>query len=144
MVLSGPPGERQRAFERLELIADTYLSVSSPVQHALPRLLELGSHVRDDIQQRVRANLRHLRSALAADSPAQLLNTEGGWYATLEVPRTRSEEQWALDLLGQDNLIVQPGYFYDFEREAFLVLSLLTPPQSFATGLARILAQVST
>ena len=105
-------------------------------------LLELGGQVREAIQQRVRNNLRHLRSALCDDSPARLLHAEGGWYATLEVPRTRSEEQWALDLLERDNVLVQPGYFYDFEREAFLVLSLLTPPQPFADGLARILRQV--
>lgn len=142
ILLAGPDAEQRQAFERLELIADTYLSVSSPVQHALPRLLELGGQVRDAIQLRVRDNLRHLRATLRSDSPARLLHVEGGWYATLEVPRTRSEEQWTLDLVERDNVIVQPGYFYDFEREAFLVLSLLTPPQVFAEGLARLLAQV--
>ena len=142
IVIAGPVAERRRAFERIELIADTYLSVSSPVQHALPRLLELGGQMRDAIQQRVRDNLRAMRSALRADSPARLLQAEGGWYATIEVPRTRSEEQWALDLLEHDNVIVQPGYFYDFEREAFLVLSLLTTPLAFAEGLARVLARV--
>lgn len=142
MVLSGPRQQCAEARGRLELIADTYLSVSSPVQHALPGLLALGGPVQEQIRARIRLNLAHMREAIPPGSPARLLHVEGGWYATLEVPRTLSEEQWVLELLAQDHVLVQPGYFYDFEREAYLILSLLTPRERFSRGLERILARI--
>lgn len=137
IVVSGPQAEI--AMERLELIADTYLSVATPVQAALPELLAATESVRDQIRERTRANLARLRTCLAG-SPAQVLHVEGGWYAVLQVPSTRSGEEWALELLGRHDVLVQPGFFYDFESEAFLVVSLLTPPQPFAEGLRRIRA----
>lgn len=127
------------AMQALELIADTYLSVSTPVQVALPALLQAGTALRPQIAQRAQANLAALRSALA-HSPAGVLNVEGGWYAVVQVPRTRSEEDWVLGLLEHHNTIVQPGFFFDFESEAFLVLSLLTPPAPFAEGSKRLRA----
>ncbi len=139
IVLAGPAAMRAEAAERLELIADTYLSVGTPVQHALPRLLAAGAAVQQQISARTHENLRWLRSAIAADSPIQLLDAEGGWYATLRVPRTRSEEEWCLELIARDHVLVQPGYFYDFESEAFLVLSLLTPSGIFREGVQRLL-----
>jgi len=129
---------------RLELIADTYLSVGTPVQHALPRLLSLGKQVRDQIHRRVQENLDFLKTAISPSSPCNLLDVEGGWYAILQVPRTRSEEQWCLDLLEKDAVLVQPGYFYDFESEAYLVVSLLTPPHNFSAGIRRLLARAET
>jgi alanine-synthesizing transaminase len=117
------------SLERLELIADTYLSVGTPVQCALPQLLAMKADVQKQIMHRVRENL-----ALVP----QARRVEGGWYAVLQVPRTRSEEQWVLDLLEQQNVLVQPGYFYDFDSEAFLVLSLLTPPEVFREGVRRL------
>lgn len=132
---SGP--DWSRAMDRLELIADTYLSVATPVQAALPALLSCP--VGQQIRARTRSNLDSLRSA-AAGSACRVLDVEGGWYATLQVPRIRSEEEWALDLLGKHDVHVQPGFFFDFETEAFLVLSLLTPPAVFAGGVRRILA----
>lgn len=117
------------ALERLELIADTYLSVGTPVQCALPQLLNMKAGVQAQIMRRVRENLAMVPEAR---------RVEGGWYAVLQVPRTRSEEEWALDLLERHNVLVQPGYFYDFDSEAFLVLSLLTPPEVFQEGLRRI------
>jgi alanine-synthesizing transaminase len=101
IVISGPPAERAEARDKLEWIADTYLSVSAPVQQAAPRLLELGRGIQQQIAARVRANLAWLASAIAADSPCRILAVEGGWYATLQVPRIRREEEWALDLLEQ-------------------------------------------
>src|SRR4029077_11240622 len=127
IVTSGPAALRAEAAERLELIADTYLSVGTPVQHALPVLLEAGAEVRRQIAARVKENLATLGAAVGKHTPAQVLKVEGGWYATLRVPRTKTEEQWCLELLEQDGVLVQPGFFYDFESEAFLVLSLLTP-----------------
>ena len=80
--------------------------------------------------------------SIAAESPCRMLAVEGGWYATLQVPRTLREEEWALELLEKDNVLVQPGFFFDFESEAFLVLSLLTPPDTFREGCRRLLARV--
>lgn len=136
----GPPKLREAAAQRLELIADTYLSVSTPVQIALPRLLSAGIH--DQIADRTAANLDFLRSSVPPGSPCELLKTEGGWNAVLRVPRTRTEEEWCLDLLRRAHVLVQPGFFYDFENEAFLVLSLLTEPEVFREGIARMLSEI--
>jgi len=130
-----------QAFERLELIADTYLSVSAPVQLAAPVLLGLRTHLQDQILARARANRAFLKSMIGPASPWRLLDTEGGWYAILEAPRIQSEEEWVLSLLASDSVLVQPGFFFDFEREAFLVLSLLTPEEVFREGVRRILAR---
>ena len=131
-----------QALERLELIADTYLSVSAPAQQALPRLLELGASVQEQIARRTWANLEVLRAALGGHSACQALDVEGGWYATLRIPRTHSGEEWALHLLERDSVLVQPGFFYDFDSEAYLVLSLLTAPEIFREGVARLLAAI--
>jgi aspartate/methionine/tyrosine aminotransferase len=130
-----------QAVERLELIADTYLSVSTPAQHALPRWLAAGAAVGEQIARRVSDNLQVLRRT-ADESACQVLDVEGGWYATLRVPRTRSEEAWALDLLERENVLVQPGFFYDFDAEAYLVISLLTAPEVFREGTARLVTLV--
>lgn len=141
IVLSGPPAAHAKTRERLELIADTYLSVGTPIQHALPRLLALGTGVREQITARVRANLAFLRSAVKGTS-CSVLDVEGGWYATVEAPRTRSEEEWCAELLDRDNVLVQPGFFYDFASEAFLVLSLLPPLTTLQGGIERLLGRV--
>lgn len=129
----------ESALERLDWIADTYLSVGTPVQTALPSLLDAAESVNAQIRERTAANLALLQSR-AAGSSANILRAEGGWYAVLQVPRTRTEEEWALTLLRDYDVLVQPGFFYDFESEAFLVLSLLTPTETFAEGLRRLLA----
>jgi aspartate/methionine/tyrosine aminotransferase len=143
IVASGP--DHPAALDGLEWIADTYLSVSTPVQLALPRLLTAAHPVQEQIRAQTRSNLEHLRkNLLAAASPCRCLTTEGGWYAVLEVPRIRTEEEWVLQLLAEKDVLVQPGFFYDFESEAFLVLSLLTPPALFAEGLRRILESTAS
>ena len=142
IVIGGPAALRREAAAYLELIADTYLSVGTPVQHALPRLLEAGSQVQQQIVDRVHENLAKLQTLIGPNSAGQLLQVEGGWYATLRVPRTRSEEDWCLELLERDSVLVQPGYFYDFESEAYLVLSLLTPPEIFEQGIGKIVARL--
>jgi alanine-synthesizing transaminase len=142
IVTGGPRPLRAQALERLELIADTYLSVGAAVQHALPRLLAAGGELRRQIAARVAVNLDHLREVLKQNRAAELLRAEGGWYATLRVPRTRSEEEWCLELIEHDCVLVQPGFFYDFESEAFLVLSLLTPPETFREGVERLAARL--
>jgi len=142
IIIGGPPALRSEAIERLELVADTYLSVGTPVQHALPRLLEAGESVRQQITARVSGNLAFLRERIDDASAARVLQVEGGWYATVRVPRTKTEEQWCLDLLQQDRVLVQPGFFYDFESEAYLVLSLLTAPEAFREGIRRLIARL--
>lgn len=139
IVIAGAHPERRIAWERLEWIADTYLSVGTPVQCAAARLLAAGESIRDQIRQRTAGNLAFVRDAVAG-TEVNLLTLEGGWYATLQVPRVRSEEDWTLDLLERTNVLVQPGFFFDFEAEAFLVLSLLTGPSEFQEGLSRLLA----
>lgn len=130
------------AMGRLEVLADAYLSVGTPVQHALPRLLASRGPVERAIRSRTRANLEVLRARVAG-TPATLLDVEGGWYATVRVPATRSEESWVLALLEEDGVYVHPGHFFDFEREAYLVLSLLTPEPAFAEGVARIVTRLA-
>jgi alanine-synthesizing transaminase len=127
LTASGPGAEQ--AAHRLELIADTYLSVSTPVQHALPVLLRHGAAVRAQILARANANLQTLRK-----STLRPLHVEGGWYAVIPTPRSRPEEEWALHLLEHEQTLTQPGYFYDFESDGWLVLSLLTPEADFASG----------
>lgn len=139
-IVAGGPG-RETALERIELIADTYLSVATPVQEALPRLLAISAGVRRQIQDRTRANLALLRDLIGPDSSCRALDVEGGWYAIIQMPRTRSEEEWALALLSRRDVLVQPGFFFDFEAEAFLVVSLLTAPQVFEEGMRRLLAE---
>ena len=137
IVAGGPEPQRCEALEKLEWIADTYLSVSAPVQCAAKRLLRLGEDVQRQIRERTAGNLKFAREALAS-SAANILDVEGGWYATVQMPRIRSEEEWTLELLEKDDVLVQPGFFYDFETEAFLVLSLLPEPGPFREGMARL------
>jgi aspartate/methionine/tyrosine aminotransferase len=135
--VAGPEPERTGAQSRLELIADTYLSVAGPIQLAAPALLELRPLLHGAIHERVLGNRRALAEAVA-DSACQVLRAEGGWYAVLRMPATRSDEEWALRLLGDRGVLVQPGYFYDFSVEAHLVVSLLTEPAAFRDGIERI------
>jgi alanine-synthesizing transaminase len=125
------------ALARLELIADTFLSVSSPVQLALPTLLAAADSIQQQIRSRTISNLQFLREQIRG-KPVSLLEVEGGWYATLQIPRTHTEEEWVLLLLEKQNTLVQPGFFYDFDQEAFLVLSLLTPEPIFRGGIDRL------
>ncbi len=141
IAIGGETGRVNEARARLELIADTFLSVGTPVQVAAPRLLQTARTVREAIASRARANVVRLSSRLGG-SPASALPVEGGWYAVIRLPRTRTEEAWVLDLL-EAGVLVQPGWFYDFAEEAFIVLSLLTPELRFAEGVERIAESVA-
>jgi alanine-synthesizing transaminase len=116
--------------------------VGAPVQHALPALLASRGVAEQAIRDRTAANLRWLASAVA-DSAVSLLDAEGGWYATLRLPRTRGEEAWALAFLEEDGVHVHPGHFFDFEDEAYVVVSLLTPEATLREGSQRILDRVA-
>jgi alanine-synthesizing transaminase len=137
----GPAAPLASALARLELIADTYLSVGTPVQLALPRLLKLGVEIREAIQRRVRENRARLLEALPAVSPCTLLAAQGGWASIVRVPAIATDETWATTLLDQDDVLVHPGYLYDMPPGAYLVLSLLPEPALFAAGIARLVAR---
>jgi alanine-synthesizing transaminase len=137
-VVTGPEALVKTAVERLEIIADTYLSPGAPVQIALPRLLSIRGEMQRQLQQRISANLKALDSALAASSLLTRLDREGGWYAILRVPATQSDEALAIGLLQRASVLVHPGHFFNFPRDGFLVLSLITPEEEFREGMTRL------
>jgi alanine-synthesizing transaminase len=139
IAITGPDVAKQEARERLEFIADTYLSVSTPVQVAAARLLEAGAAVRAAIQARIAANLATLSGIVATTPSCRLLTPDGGWSAVLQVPSFSSEEDLVLDLLADDDLLVHPGFFFDFPRESFLIVSLLTAPSDFQAAAFRLM-----
>jgi aspartate/methionine/tyrosine aminotransferase len=142
LCISGPDARVAEASARLELIADTYLSVATPTQAVLPELLRLTQGVQTTIRTRLARNLAALRKAIARCGALTALDVEGGFYATLRLPGTRSEEAWVLELLERDGVHVQPGYFFDFQSEAYVVLSLLTDEPTFDEGVERIVRRV--
>jgi aspartate/methionine/tyrosine aminotransferase len=144
LIGGGPAPEVDRAVARLEIVADTYLSVSTPVQLAAESLLSAGARLRPAIGRRLSANLAVLRQVAEAHPSCRVLPVEGGWSAVVQVPATRSEEELVLQLLERDEVLVHPGYFFDFPREAFVVLSLLVPPAEFETGATRVLARAAS
>jgi alanine-synthesizing transaminase len=139
MAVAGPGADD--ALARLTLIADTYLSVGTPVQAAAARLLALGRERRQAITARVATNRARLAAALPPSSPCSLLPAEGGWSALVRVPATRDDEAWARALLAEDGVLVHPGYFFDLRGGTFLVLSLLPRPDVFAEGARRLFAR---
>jgi alanine-synthesizing transaminase len=143
IVAGGPAAARDAALASLELVADSYLSVATPVQVAAPHLLRAGGPIRGAIQQRIRENLEALRAAARGFPACEVLRVEGGWSAVLRVPATRGEETLVVELLERERILVHPGYFFDFPREAYLVVSLLPPPAMFADACARLLRVVS-
>lgn len=141
MIVGGPDALASPLLERLEWIADAFLSVGAPVQHALPRLLEATAPVRAAIRSRTARNLETLRARLAGTA-ATVLDVEAGWYAIVRLPATRAEEVWALDLLAR-GVYVHPGHFFDMEGEPFVVVSLLTPEADLDSGIAIVLSELA-
>ncbi len=137
MAVGGPPVQVQAALERLELIGDTYLAVSTPVQLACPSLMAAGAAIRAQISARIVDNYRVLHTAIARAPACRVLRAAGGWYAVIQVPTLESEEELVLRLLDA-GVLIHPGYFFDFARESFLVTSLLPEPATFADGIDRI------
>jgi alanine-synthesizing transaminase len=142
IAINGPVAERKLARARLEILLDTYLSVSTPVQSALPELLSIGSGIRCRIAERTKRNVAALE-ALLNHSPAHGLHTEGGWSAIVRLPHTATEEVWVARLLEERAVIVQPGYFFDMDSEPYVVISLITPPEIFDEGIRRLRALVA-
>jgi alanine-synthesizing transaminase len=139
---SGPDAAVDDALNGLEIVSDTFLSVSTPAQLALPELLRSGATVRAQIAARTSRNLAALAEAVATVAAVTLHPPRGGWSAVLQVPATDSEESLVVRLAEDDGVLVHPGYFFDFPREAFVVVSLLPEPAVFDAGVATILARV--
>ncbi len=144
IVTSGPAAKVEPALARLEVVADTYLSMNAPIQWALPTLLEQRKAIQPQLLDRVQRNLSELDRQLAAQKTCQRLTVEGGWYAVLRVPVTQTDEELAIDLLRRKSVLVHPGHFYDFPNDGYLVLSLVTPKDEFAEGIKRLLKVVGT
>jgi hypothetical protein len=144
IVVGGAPALRDEALHALEWLADSYLSVSTPVQVAAPELLARGAEIRSVILERVRANLAALRDIAERFHAVTVLPCEGGWYAVIRVPAARSEEDLVLELLDRERVLVHPGYFFDFPREAYVIVSLLPRHDVFADAAARMLQFATT
>jgi alanine-synthesizing transaminase len=139
MAMGGPDSLVSRALQRLEIIADTYLSVATPVQVAVSHLLEHGAPVRQQIADRVLLNYNVLRS-LAEHYPAcRVLPAGGGWSAVVQGPAIMPDEARAIALVQKSGVLVYPGYFFDFDRDGYVVMSLLVPPVEFRAGASRVL-----
>jgi alanine-synthesizing transaminase len=139
LAISGPPALVRPALDRLEIIADTYLSLSAPAQGALPALLAQRHSLRKQILDRIRENRAQLQVLLRSQSACELLHAGAGWYAVLRVPAQPSDEDLAIRLLRDHHVLVHPGHFYDFPSNGYLVLSLIPTPSDFHRGAESLL-----
>lgn len=140
---SGPAAQKEEALARLEVIADTYLSMNAPLQLATPVLLDQRKAIQPLLLDRVRNNVRQLDRQLTHQKTCERLRVDGGWYVVLRVPAVQSDEDFAIDLLRKVAVLVHPGHFYDFPQDGYLVLSLITPADTFREGIKRILGVVN-
>lgn len=143
ILVNGPEPVRREALQRLEWIADAYLSVGTPIQLAAPSLLARAAALRAPLQARLESNRAILRESFPAGGATALLPIPAGWSAVLRVPATEPEDEIALRLLRDEDVLVHPGFFYEFPHEAFLVTSLLPEPSLFREGLARLSRSLS-
>ena len=139
-VVQGPDTLRRDALERLEVIADTFLSVSAPVQHAIPQLFGTTTDIQRQIRERTRANLTELDRQLASSQTMTRLRADAGWYAVLRIPRVLSDDDFAIRLLERERVLVHPGHFYNFTREGCIVLSLLPLVADFKQGVTKLIS----
>jgi alanine-synthesizing transaminase len=137
ILVGGSPREIGNALARLELIADAFLSVGTAVQHALPKLMASRHTAATYLRNRCQVNLARLRTCLES-CPVSVLDVEGGWYATLRLPKTQSEESWALSLLEEEGVYLHPGYFFDYEGGPHAVASLIAPEDTVREGAMKI------
>jgi aspartate/methionine/tyrosine aminotransferase len=140
LAVSGPEAEKREAVARLEMIADTYLSLNAPIQLAAPVLLQQRKQFQKQLMARVQANLAELDAQLADNQHLNRLVVEGGWYAVLRIPATRPDEELAIELLQTHDVYLHPGHFYDFSGDGYLVVSLIAREEDFKEGVRRICA----
>jgi alanine-synthesizing transaminase len=140
LVASGPDPLRKQAVERIEIIADTYLSMNAPIQLALPIFLQQRHGFQKQVLTRVRRNVGELDRQLMIRKACSRLEIEGGWYAVVRVPATRSDDDLAVDLLTKKGIYVHPGHFYDFATDGYLIVSLIMPERDFAEGCRQMLS----
>jgi len=143
IVTSGAQSKVDVAQARLEVIADTFLSMSAPIQWALPVLLQQRQGIQQQLLDRVLANLAELDRQLPTQKTCERLRVEAGWYVVLRVPVTQTDEELAIDLLRRESVLVHPGHFYDFPADGYLVLSLITDKLEFADAIARVLKMLN-
>ncbi|HVJ06148.1 MAG TPA: pyridoxal phosphate-dependent aminotransferase [Candidatus Saccharimonadales bacterium] len=136
---NGPREIVRTAVERLDVIADTYLSPNAPIQWAIPELLKTREEIQCQLRERVLCNLHELDAQLANARMTTRLSLDAGWYAVLRTPATRSDEDVAIALLEQERLIIHPGHFFDFPGAGYLVASLIAPEKDFREGIGRVL-----
>ncbi len=135
----GPQDELVQAQARLEVIADTFLSMNAPIQCALPHWLEHRRQIQRQIQKRIIANLQQLDEMLTAQSMVTRLDAEAGWYAVLRIPAVQRDEDLAIELIRSSGVSVHAGYFFGFSGEGWLVVSLLTSEEEFRSGMEVVL-----
>jgi alanine-synthesizing transaminase len=140
LIASGPDELKRKALDKLEVIADTYLSPNAPVQLATPVFLEQRGGFQKQVMSRVRKNLAEMDRQLAVQKSCSRFALEGGWYAILRVPVNRSDEDLAIELLVDRDVYVHPGHFFDFASDGYLVLSLIGGEDDFAEGVRRLLS----
>ena len=142
LVTSGPDSLKKQALERIEIIADTYLSMNAPIQLALPTFLDQRHSFQKQVLTRVKRNLGELDRQLMLRKTCSRLEIEGGWYAIVRVPATRTDDELAVDLLTKKGIYVHPGHFYDFPKDGHLIVSLIMPEREFAEGCRQMLGML--
>ncbi|MFZ1135219.1 MAG: pyridoxal phosphate-dependent aminotransferase [Candidatus Korobacteraceae bacterium] len=144
LATSGPADAKAAALARLEVIADTYLSMSAPVQLAVPAMLVERQSIQSQLMERIRTNLATLDASFAAQTLCRRLAVEGGWCAVLRVPVLGTDEDLAIALLHETGVLLQPGHFYNFPSDGYLVASLITPYNEFREGVGRVLRYIAS
>ncbi len=139
---SGPAELVRTALDRLDVIADTYLSPNAPVQWAIPELLGTREGIQRQLRERVAHNLHELDVQLAKAKMTTRLALDAGWYAVLRTPSTRSDEEMAIALLEREGVLIHPGHFFDFPGSGYLVASLIAPEEDFGEGMGRVLRAI--
>ncbi len=142
LATTGPDKLKKEALARLEVIADTSLSMSAPSQLALSRMLAERHTVQPQLMQRIRTNLAVLDEQLATQDLCHRLDVEGGWYAVLRVPMLGPDEELVISLLRETGVLLQPGHFFNFPADGYRVASLITPADQFAHGVRRTLQYI--
>lgn len=135
IVVNGGEEVRREASSRLEVITDSYLSVSTPIQNAAQGWFRFREKLNREIRDRIKINFEFLVDRTRNDSPVKVMNMEGGWNVILQIPQIKSDEEWVEYFLTNHGVVVQPGYFYDFDKDGLIVVSLLTTPDKFQKGI---------